>query len=970
MRVLGLDIGTASVGWAVIDEADGDESGSLVALGSRVFPAGAAIKGSSMVTKAAERRQKRAMRRQHRRRSHRKALLRAALAGKGLAPDDPAGLEAWLQLDVEGLWSIDADGGELTLQEVGRLVYWLSTRRGFLSLRSGGGAEADEDEGESFVPKRLRSDQESALLGLWAQQAEHHPSVLTDELLFGSLGRQVYPVKPEALNHDGAHPPTPFEVVERFGVHGIVFFQRAIYWRESTVGHCPLMQRHTRAPRGDRAAQDYALRLTLINLRVGDDRRPLTQDEVDRLTDRLRWAKTMTFKALRRELGLDADAFVSLDRGRKDGKLLGHQTDATLGMPSALGEVYRDLTDEDKDRVVQLLMSSAPEQVRIPQLRALGLDDVGIDAALNAAAKRWPTGRAAYSRAAMRRLLPYMVAGSTEARARTRAFGKTTHERSVAEPTSPLVKTAVAEALRVTRAVERDYGPIDVVRVETARDVRQNAARRRETETRQRDFEAERARAAKWLEENDHPVNRSNIERVRLWRAQGEVCLYSGRPISAGQLFTACEVDHIAPRSLSLDNSFANKAVVFTQENRDKGGRTVGEWLSGQPDKMLEIQQRAKSMRLSFRTRQKLGEWAPNQDDQAAALLAQTGYITTWVQGRLRTVLPEARIEPTNGRLTAQARHLIGLSKPERDYRRHALDAAMVAITDAALARRLRALYRSKENHRSSDAVTVEPWEGFRGDVLKALEDVVVSHRVNRRVRGSLHEETLYGEVTSPERRDKKGQPVAVAARRRPVEMLNAKQVSEVADPAVRKALYDHLSDRGIDLTSKTLFKADDPPLMPPDSNGDRIPIRRVRTHISVGSGVPLSQSRNRTLVVPGNNVLAAVYRLESGSLSISVASLWRVCTSGHPSPPNHATELLFTLAPGDVFQTVDDGGVPEYWRVTDLDGANRRLGATLHWVDGREKGARQVFTAKRLKDACASKVVVSPSGLVRTARD
>ena len=56
-RVLGLDIGTNSVGWSVIDvPGSGDESGEVIALGSRVFPEGAEQSGSALVTKGADRR--------------------------------------------------------------------------------------------------------------------------------------------------------------------------------------------------------------------------------------------------------------------------------------------------------------------------------------------------------------------------------------------------------------------------------------------------------------------------------------------------------------------------------------------------------------------------------------------------------------------------------------------------------------------------------------------------------------------------------------------------------------------------------------------------------------------------------------------------------------------------------------------------------------------------------------------------
>ena len=78
-RVLGLDLGTNSIGWAVVDVPDNDdEAGVVIALGSRIFPEGAERDGYALVTKTKERRQKRSMRRQVFRRAQRKRTIRSS----------------------------------------------------------------------------------------------------------------------------------------------------------------------------------------------------------------------------------------------------------------------------------------------------------------------------------------------------------------------------------------------------------------------------------------------------------------------------------------------------------------------------------------------------------------------------------------------------------------------------------------------------------------------------------------------------------------------------------------------------------------------------------------------------------------------------------------------------------------------------------------------------------------------------
>ena len=124
-RVLGLDLGSNSVGWALIDEADG----KLVAMGSRVFPEGVARdnKGGEK-PKNEQRRIARGMRRQLARRSRRKRVLRRALVECGLLPNES---ERQRELDSVDPFELRrrALAEELTPHEIGRLLVHLCQRR-------------------------------------------------------------------------------------------------------------------------------------------------------------------------------------------------------------------------------------------------------------------------------------------------------------------------------------------------------------------------------------------------------------------------------------------------------------------------------------------------------------------------------------------------------------------------------------------------------------------------------------------------------------------------------------------------------------------------------------------------------------------------------------------------------------------------------------------------------------------------
>ncbi|MGC8751621.1 type II CRISPR RNA-guided endonuclease Cas9 [Hydrotalea sp.] len=60
------------------------------------------------------------------------------------------------------------------------------------------------------------------------------------------------------------------------------------------------------------------------------------------------------------------------------------------------------------------------------------------------------------------------------------------------------------------------------------------------------------------------------IDKYRLWKEQQCFCMYTGHPISITDLFNEnlIDIEHTIPRSISFDNSLANKTVCFFDYNR------------------------------------------------------------------------------------------------------------------------------------------------------------------------------------------------------------------------------------------------------------------------------------------------------------------------------------------------------------------------------------------------------------------
>jgi CRISPR-associated endonuclease Csn1 len=93
------------------------------------------------------------------------------------------------------------------------------------------------------------------------------------------------------------------------------------------------------------------------------------------------------------------------------------------------------------------------------------------------------------------------------------------------------------------------------------------------------------------LELGQFPSHTDKLK-YRLWIEQEKRCAYSNESINPTSLFTGeVEIDHILPYSQSLDDSYMNKVVCFSSENRQKGQRTPIDAFKTNPEKWEQIKQ-------------------------------------------------------------------------------------------------------------------------------------------------------------------------------------------------------------------------------------------------------------------------------------------------------------------------------------------------------------------------------------------
>lgn len=917
-RVLGLDLGPNSIGWAIVeDDQDHPERSRLIDAGVRVFPEGVDNFDTGKEKSRNEtRRIARGMRRQILRRVRRQRMLRRLLVDIHLWPAGDVEQAEILKLDPYNLRSL-ALQQKLAPYEIGRIFLHLSQRRGFLSNRKkdrgdaevrGMLAEINENEQErisggyetlgawlaSKVPQNgksarayhterkenshirrrhlARKQYEEEFEAIWKAQAKHYPNLLTDQLKYGTQGRREYPCKPRPITRNES-------LLESFGVHGLLFFQRPMYWPKSVVGLCELEPKQKRCQQSDRRYQRFRLLQEVNNLRYADStagtETSLSLEERTLLLAKLSSRKEMTFDQIRNSLGFLESVRFNLERGNRS-KIQGVPIDSLFAARDMFGNHWYERTEEQRTEIVAALLDNERDDNSIIQ-RAIAKWAMTASQAEKMLEVDLKPGYGSLSLVAIERLLPhlekglpYMAEDGTNSalhaagylrrdQLQRRIFDKLPDpqrmnpaECPIGDIPNPVVKRTLTEVRRLVNAIIREYGKPDAVHIEMAREVQQGKQKRSDYTKMTRARELEREQAAERLREHNVRITRDNILKYLLWEQQGNECIYSGRPISVAQLFGdggGVEVDHILPRARTLDDSQANKVVCLRDANASKGNQTPYEWLAGsEPDRYEQLCQRAGGLlragKMPYAKYRRFIQKELDLDKFIARQLTDTGYITRATAEYLRCLFNQPHdVLGLKGQLTAELRWHWGLDtilqelpdspgwqeaeagrlrvgeKNRADHRHHAIDAVVLALTNRSRLHRLADIFR-RGGARQHGEILLDPWPTFREDVSQRVAAVNVSHRVERKVCGALHEDTFYGPTNTA------GEWVV----RKPVVDLSAYEIEKIRDETIREIVMGACRANGIE------FGRGKKP------EGKKI--KQALSNITMPSGVPIKKVR------------------------------------------------------------------------------------------------------------------------------
>lgn len=845
---LGLDIGIASVGWAVLENNIDGEPIKIERLGVRIFDKAEQPKtGASL---AEPRREARGQRRTIRRRRHRKDRIKQLIQQNDIMTRvEMAEMFEHLQFETS-VYELRVQALEraLTKQEFVRVLIHLAQRRGY---KSNSKSEEAKDKENGKVKSAISENKKCMEENGYRTIGE---MLLNDDRFweYNPDGTKIF------VPHN--HPDDYRTTVERSMVEDeirLIFSrQRALgvpyatsefeeayleIWGsqrnfdegpggkspyggnmiEKMLGHCTFEKDEPRAAKGSYSAEYFRLLQDVNHLRLiknNGESCALTREQKQIYIDLVMKSAAASYAQLRKKLELSNDISFNMLRygsdeiGKVERKKLGHMK-FYHEMRKALNTVQKDAIStvswEQRDKIARILLCYKSDDKRKAQLEKLDIPREFIPALLTLSTSK----TAHLSAKALRKLIPHLEKGMTYAEACKEVYGEQkssiTKKNKLSlfdiEPiNNPVVRRAVSQTIRVINAVVREYGAPEVVRVELARemgkpyDVRTQMTKKQEANAKRNEELRQQIKKIKGAE----PTGQ-DIVKFKLFQDQNGVCLYSGQNLDITRLFEAgyVDVDHIIPYSISFDDSYTNKVLVRSPENRQKGNRIPADYFKSDPARWQRFETLVNTQVHNWKKKRNLLTQALSEEQKNGFKqrnLVDTQYIARVMYNLINDHLQFAetgkydkkrRTQAVNGAITAHVRKRLGIQKIREDGDlHHAVDAAVVACVSPGMIQKVtqytkhrECIRKTKEGYldtETGELMTREaydakysprfpaPWERFRQELEARLSDnpaeeiarlhlatydseeeikpVFVSRKPKRKTTGAAHKDTIY----------------------------------------------------------------------------------------------------------------------------------------------------------------------------------------------------------------------------------
>lgn len=895
--VLGLDLGSASLGWAIIECQKSNktlEPTRIVRTGVRIFEAGVEgdIEQGRESSRASVRREARQPRRQNWRTQRRKRKLFVLLQRHGLLPQSESDnaahrMKLFEKLDKELLEKhVRHDDHQahqqlpyllrsmavqkvLSPHELGRAIYSLAQRRGFLSNR-----KTDTDEKEDGLVKAALSDLANQMGDRTIAQTfvedvdPDNPDPAQQRIRRRYTARQMFH---DEFRRIRAKQQPHFELSDDAWneIHKTIFFQRPLKSQRHRIGRCEIDGGQRCLDALD-VFQQFRIWNSVQNLRISDawqlerDSR-LSLEEQQKIVNALQTQASMTWSKVLKLLGFKRGTKFTIQDWNSRG-LDGHRTNSA--MINVFGDQWLHKTPEQRKAITkEVVYFRKPDALRKRGQQVWNLD---YEQAALLPSVRLEEGHARHSAEMLEVFVRRMSQGENYSTIRKDLTGKDDSQpldllppvnKSGLDINNPAVIRGLTELRKVVNELIREHGKPTSIRIEMARSLKNSRDRRVKLHRDNEDRRKRRERAIEGIlkEMPNQKYSGADIEKWLLAEECNWHCPYTGRSISPSTLLgnqPQFDVEHIWPRRY-LDNSFTNKTLCDVGFNREtKGNQTAFDACSERSD-WGEILTRVSNFQgpvARLKKQRFLTGASEIPDDFTSKHLNDTRYNAVAAKkylGMLYGGLSDddgQKVFAVTGGHTAALRHHWHLNsvlgegdqKSREDHRHHAIDAIVIALTDPTRIKALvdaAKLSEKNNSHRFYEAIR-DPWNGFLGNVTESIHEIMVSHRPTRTLSGALHAESLYSK-SHMDANGRSGHRI-----RKHITKLSATELkkNKIVDPRIRKLVNEKLSQLGEPKPEKAFAdEANHPCLQTKD--GRRIRIHKVRVFVdkkprSIGKGV------------------------------------------------------------------------------------------------------------------------------------
>lgn len=1013
---LGLDLGTNSLGWAILNLSSDMQVVGVRKIGARIFSDSREPKSKTSL--AVQRRLARQARRRRDRYLRRRERLMQKLVEYRLFPHDK--VERKL---LEGLNPYELRDKALRVQlspgELARAIFHLNQRRGFKSNRL---SDPGSDEDEGLIKSAITKTRQAMLDGgfqtvgayLNALRTQGKPTrsrrggAANDYELY--VDRDMVAEEFDAIMvvQTGFYPELLSQNVID-DLRDTLLFQRSL--RPVEPGWCSLVSGERRAPLALPIVQQFRMLQELNNLRVvGDDfvERSLTIPERDALFNELEVSEKLTFAKIRKAIGCARHERFNLEIGGRK-HLSGNATAYAISDDTCLGKLWFQFDLAEQNALVREILEAHDDDILVAllqtnygfsdhQSRALAglkLQDGFGNLSIVALEKIVPFLRRSvltYDKAAEAAGFDHSAYGYEEILDRLPYYGEVLERYCAGQTNSedddeqtrfgrianPTVHRCLNQVRKVVNELIQRFGvPAEIV-IEVTRELKLSERQKKAINKTQRDNERKNEEHAQILAGLGVSNSYQNRLRLKLWESLNSDenlnrrCPYTGAQIGIASLFSPeIEVDHIIPFSRSLDDSASNKVLCTRHANRQKGDRTPFEAFGGD-DQWEQILMRVAKMPVAKARRFSEEAGAQTRDDFLARQLTDTAYVSRVAREYMTSVLPINNIWMVPGRLTAMLRQGWGLNsaignedvKDRDDHRHHAIDAVVIGCTDRKILNNISRAAGQERAHRVTDYIS-PPFKNIRARTIELLGTTLVSHKPEHGVQGVLHNATAYGLASDA---DENG--VRTVVTRKMLVDLKENQLVSIRDVKIRDDVIEATHGKRGPGFTKALFNF-----------GEENNIRRVRmiSRLNVRvladkNGVDYKGFR------PDGNHCVEIFLRANGTWSDEIVLTWEANTEKYRSFQSGndffrksygGEDLVMRLFKGDTVK-IEQNGTAQILLVQSFSkGVVVLAPLEASNADARNRDPNDPFTvigksANKLRQLKARKVFITPAGSLR----